>query len=91
MNEELHVTVEGLVQGVGFRHAMRAHASTLGLTGWVSNLPDGRVEARIEGPRLGLEEMLAWCHKGPVLSKVVQVNTIWGDATGDHSGFNITF
>ena len=91
MNEELHVTIEGMVQGVGYRHALRTHASKLGLSGWVCNLPDGRVEARIEGPREILEEMLAWCYKGPVLSKVTHVDSIWGDATGDHTGVNITF
>ena len=91
MNEELHVTIEGMVQGVGYRHALRAHASKLGLAGWVCNLPDGRVEARIEGPREDLEEMLVWCHKGPALSNVTRVDSVWGDATGNYTGFSITF
>ena len=91
MSEELHVTIEGMVQGVGYRHALRAHASNLGLSGWVRNLPEGRVEARIEGPREGLEEMLSWCHKGPVLSKVLHIDSVWGDATGEQTGFRITF
>lgn len=83
MDEALHLTIEGLVQGVGFRHALKAQASMLGLTGWVSNLPDGRVEARAEGPRETLETLLAWCHKGPALSKVAKVDSIWGDAKLD--------
>jgi acylphosphatase len=91
MNEALHVTIEGLVQGVGFRYAMRAQALKLGLSGWVCNLPDGRVEAWAEGPRESLETLLAWCHKGPTLSKVAKLAPTWRDATGEHGAFIITF
>ena len=39
----------GMVQGVGFRYYARAAAQHLGLTGWVKNLTDGRVEAELQG------------------------------------------
>ena len=50
--------VRGRVQGVGFRWWTRAQALELGLTGWASNRPDGRVEVVAEGPRTACEELL---------------------------------
>lgn len=87
----LHVFIEGLVQGVGFRHAVYMEAGKLGLTGWVKNLPDNRVEACFEGDRSTLESMLTWCRRGPFLSKVEQVESTWEPASGDFSSFDITF
>ena len=43
-----HIFVSGVVQGVYFRDFTRSHANAIGLTGWVRNLPDGRVEAVVE-------------------------------------------
>lgn len=57
-----HVFVTGRVQGVGFRYSTVDTASQLGLTGWVRNLPDGRVEAVFEGVRDIVEDMVRWCH-----------------------------
>jgi acylphosphatase len=62
--------VEGRVQGVSFRHYAWHEATRLGLCGWVRNLGDGRVEAVYEGPRAGVEEMLAWTRRGPALARV---------------------
>jgi acylphosphatase len=90
-HERLHAIIDGLVQGVGFRHAAYRHASNLGLTGWVRNREDGRVEAVFEGERAVLEQMLAWCHKGPVLSRVKSVERQWDAATGEFTDFGITF
>ena len=44
-----HLLFAGYVQGVGFRFEVMCLAEKLGLTGWVKNLPDGRVEAEIQG------------------------------------------
>lgn len=49
----VHVLVSGRVQGVWFRSSTRDEAARRGLTGWVRNLPDGRVEAEVQGPRTG--------------------------------------
>lgn len=46
-----HVFFSGTVQGVGFRYTCRDYAVNLGLKGWVKNLPDGRVELVVEGPK----------------------------------------
>ncbi len=61
----LHVVIEGRVQGVFFRASTRDEARARGLAGWARNLPDGRVEALFEGDKRVVENMLAWCHKGP--------------------------
>lgn len=87
----LHVLVTGLVQGVGFRHATYLEARKLRLTGWVKNLPDGRVEACFEGERSTLETMLSWSRKGPFLSIVERVESDWKPSTGEHASFEIAF
>ncbi|MCX7592328.1 MAG: acylphosphatase [Fischerella sp.] len=68
-----HVFISGRVQGVGYRFATVDTASQLGLSGWVRNLPDGRVEAVFEGVREVVEEMIRWCHQGPPAAMVKEV------------------
>ena len=61
----VRVLVSGRVQGVGFREACRRAADKAGVTGWVRNLADGRVEAWFEGERPALDRVMAWCGHGP--------------------------
>ncbi len=68
-----HVFISGRVQGVGYRYATVDTASQLGLTGWVRNLPDSRVEAVFEGAKVVVEEMIRWCHIGPPAAVVKNV------------------
>ncbi|WP_427159712.1 acylphosphatase [Aliinostoc sp. HNIBRCY26] len=68
-----HVFISGRVQGVGYRYATVDTASQLGLTGWVRNLPDGRVEAVFEGAQEVVEDILRWCHAGPPAAVVQDV------------------
>lgn len=82
MSERLHVTVDGRVQGVGFRYAAYRRARELRLGGWIRNLPDGRVEARFEGPREALELMLEWCRRGPGFAHVTRVDEDWSTSDG---------
>jgi len=84
MARRLHVFIQGLVQGVGFRYATCYQARALGLTGWVRNCFDGRVEAEFEGPKDALEHMLAWCRQGPALSRVTGVDVEWLEDNGPH-------
>jgi acylphosphatase len=60
-----HVYVSGQVQGVFFRDTCARHAHQLGVTGWVRNRRDGRVEAVFEGETAAVERMVEWCRHGP--------------------------
>ena len=83
-----HVFVEGRVQGVAFRWATRTRARELGVAGWVQNLPDGRVEAWIEGAPPAVEAMLAWIRVGPPGARVEAIGAVEA-AAGGHTGFEI--
>jgi len=60
-----HVFVSGKVQGVGFRYSTVNEAKKRGVSGWVRNLPDGRVEAVFEGSKEAVETIVSWCNQGP--------------------------
>jgi acylphosphatase len=62
--------VTGRVQGVSFRYFTQRAARALDLRGWVKNLADGSVEARVSGPRSRVEELREQVEQGPRLSRV---------------------
>ncbi len=68
-----HVWVSGRVQGVAFRHACAERARVAGVSGWVRNTADGRVEAVFEGSEEAVESLVAWCRTGPALARVLDV------------------
>ena len=59
-----HVLISGKVQGVGYRFSTLDRANELGISGWVRNLLDRRVEAVFEGSRTAVEQMIQWCDRG---------------------------
>jgi acylphosphatase len=65
-----HLIVTGRVQGVFFRLETRRAAERLGVKGWVRNLPDGAVEALLEGDRQAVEALIDWCRQGPPRARV---------------------
>ncbi|MEQ8386603.1 MAG: acylphosphatase [Coleofasciculus sp. D1-CHI-01] len=81
-----HVFISGQVQGVGYRFSTVSEAHRWGVTGWVRNLSDGRVEAVFEGNKSGVEEMINWCHKGPSAAVVKDVAVEYEEPEG-LSGF----
>jgi acylphosphatase len=83
-----HVYVTGYVQGVFFRHSMAKRARDLGVSGWVRNLDDGRVEAVVEGEESDVEVVVEWCRSGPPHATVEQVEVSWAPATREFSGFS---
>jgi len=68
-----HLWISGRVQGVGYRLSAQNEAVKLGVKGWVKNLPDGRVEAVLEGEKTAVEQMIQWCHQGPETAVVKDV------------------
>lgn len=73
MSRQLHILVQGRVQGVYFRAFTRREAEKYGLTGWVRNLPNGDVEMLLQGNDAALEKMQQWCWEGSPHSDVHQV------------------
>lgn len=69
----MHSYVSGKVQGVWFRGSTKEKADQLGLTGWVRNLPDKRVEVLVSGERDKVSELQAWLKKGPKLALVTEL------------------
>ncbi len=68
-----HVSIDGLVQGVGYRDGLRLQAERLGITGWVRNRRDGTVEAVVRGRSDAVEALLAWVRVGPPSARVAEV------------------
>ena len=87
----LHVWIEGLVQGVFFRDSTRHVAGDLGLTGWVRNLPDGRVEVVFEGDRGGCEKALEFVRVGPPSARVTRVEEMWDEEEEHFDNFKLRF
>ncbi len=87
--ERLHAIVDGRVQGVGFRYFVRENAAALGLTGWVRNLWDDRVELTAEGSREQLERLLSFVRRGPRAAFVTQVKSDWQPASGEYKDFRV--
>jgi acylphosphatase len=73
-----HLLIEGRVQGVGYRDWMIREAGRLGLSGWVRNRADGKVEAVISGPEPAVEVLLTLVRRGPRLARVdAVIETFW--------------
>ncbi|MBL1092873.1 acylphosphatase [Streptomyces sp. NPDC001739] len=92
MEEEVRVTawVRGRVQGVGFRWFTRANALRIGeLSGFASNLGDGRVQVVAEGPKGRCDQLLDWLRTGDTPGRVDGVTEIWATPRGGYDGFEI--
>ena len=77
---QAHIFILGFVQGVGFRAFVKSKAKKLGLTGWVKNLSDGRVEAVAVGDKNKIEELIKIIEKGSFFSEVKSVQIEWEDS-----------
>ena len=84
-----HVLVEGRVQGVAYRAFARETADRTGLSGWVQNLSDGRVELEVEGSQASIDQFLSVLRQGPSLARVDQVHVEWLNPTENICGFQI--
>ena len=86
-----HVVVQGLVQGVWFRASTKEEADRIGVMGWVRNLPDGSVETVFEGEAKKVEEIVAWCHRGPSGARVKKVDIVWEPYKKEFGHFDIRY
>lgn len=89
MKARARVLVSGSVQGVFFRAETANLAYRLDLTGWVRNLPDGRVEALFEGEKEKVEEAVAFCQRGPSGAHVEAFEVKWDKWKGDYRDFRV--
>jgi acylphosphatase len=83
----VHLYISGLVQGVFFRQNTKRQAQSRGVTGWVRNLADGRVEAVLEGEESAVDAVVEWCRRGPSYARVQKLEVDSEEFKGEFSGF----
>lgn len=86
-----HIFISGRVQGVGFRHFTKTSARSLGVKGWVKNLPDGRVEAVLQGDEKLVNQLIEKCKKGPRSAYVQQIEVDEEQNEESYSSFDVRF
>lgn len=86
----VELLISGTVQAVGFRYFTYQKAQLLRLTGWVRNLPDGRVQVVAEGDRATLEQFIADLRDGPGFARVQNIDAKWSESTEGFDSFNVT-
>ena len=91
MKARAHVFISGRVQGVFFRSETRHEARKHGVSGWVRNLPDDRVEAVFEGEEENVKKLLEFCRRGPPGAKVTNVDVTWESYSGEFRDFEIRY
>jgi acylphosphatase len=79
------VVVRGRVQGVFYRDSCRQEAERAGVSGWVSNEPDGSVRALLEGAPDAVERVVGWMRTGPPHASVDEVRVEEADAEGSEA------
>ena len=87
----VHVFYKGRVQGVGFRYTAEKIALEIGVTGWVKNLPDSRVELVAEGAKGELETLLEKILQSQVGCYVQKTDCSWGKPTQEFHDFTVEF
>lgn len=85
---QAHIFVSGFVQGVGYRAYTRSKARKLGLTGWVRNLSDERVEAVIQGEEEKIRDLLKILKRGPFFAKVADLVVDWENVEENFTSFD---
>jgi len=85
------VLVGGRVQGVFFRSETQDEARRNNVTGWVQNLPDGRVEAAFEGEKANVDRLIEFCRRGPPEARVTNIEVSWEETTGEFKNFVIRY
>jgi acylphosphatase len=91
MKVRAHVFVNGRVQGIFFRQETKHEADRRGVSGWVRNLSDGRVEAVFEGEKEAVKALIEFCKRGPPMARVTNVDLTWENYKGEFDSFRIKY
>ena len=83
--------ISGTVQGVSYRASTQEQARKRGIVGWVRNLEDGRVEALVQGSKDKVEELVAWCRRGPPAAKVEKVEATFEEVNDEFKTFEVRY
>ena len=89
MQVGVHIIVQGMVQGVGFRYFVSRQATKLSLSGFVRNLYDGDVEIEAYGDRSLLEELIKEVKVGPRSAYVKDLRIEWKEFQERYMGFEV--
>jgi len=87
----VRLLVRGKVQGVYFRFNLQQVAMKNSVVGWVRNLPDGNVEALLEGNKEDVNQVVQWSKDGPENARVDEVKMDYGQYTGKYKDFIIRY
>lgn len=88
---QAHLKITGKVQGVFFRSNAQEKAESLGLTGYVKNMPDSSVEAVVQGEKDQIEPFISWAKEGPSSAKVNNIAINWQPLEKNFSSFRISY
>ena len=89
MFKKIYLLISGSVQGVFYRAEAKRKAEELNLTGWVKNMPDGKVEVIAEGEEKNLKEFIKWCYNGSDSAVVNEVKAKWTEYEEKFDKFEI--
>ncbi len=88
--KRVHILASGRVQGVYYRQFALKNAAELGVTGWVKNLRNGKVEAVAEGDSEAVDKFIAWCKKGPASARVDHLEVQEEEYKDEFENFRVT-
>lgn len=86
-----HMLVSGSVQGVGFRYFASRLANRYGLTGWVRNTVDGKVEIEVEGDKGLVAAFIKEVQIGPTSGHVTGIDVRKKNVTDEYKEFRVRF
>ncbi|WP_053179588.1 acylphosphatase [Sunxiuqinia dokdonensis] len=86
-----HMLLSGRVQGVGFRYFVQQKARECQLTGWVKNLPNGKVEIEAEGEEQDINCFIDYLKIGNGYSRTNQLSQSQVQPSADFSDFTIRY
>lgn len=87
--QEMRCVIQGMVQGVAYRVYAQDAATSLGVCGYVQNLPDGTVYVLAQAERDTLKDFVEYLHEGSLRAKVASVAVEWGTPATSYADFGI--